>query len=52
VFLELLWLDGGLVSNKCDEDKGEVRSVRGELHVPLDDEDLDRGAVINDTRRW
>ena len=32
--------------------KEEVRSRRGELHVPLDDEDLDLGMVINVTQRW
>ena len=53
VCLELLRRDGWLVStNECDENKGEVRSRRGELHVSLDDEDLDLGTVINVTQRW
>jgi hypothetical protein len=43
-------LEDWLVStNECNEDKGEVRSGRGKLPVPLDDEDLDLGTVINDT---
>jgi hypothetical protein len=53
VCLELLRRDGRLVStNECDEDKGEVRSRLGEVHVSLDDEDLDLGTIINDPRRW
>ena len=53
VCLELLWRDGWLVStNKCDKNKGEVRSRCGELHVPLNEEDLDLGPVINVTQRW
>jgi hypothetical protein len=39
-------------TNECDENKGEVCSRRSELHVPVDDEDLDLGTVIIVTRRW
>ena len=48
--LELLRCDGWLVcTNECDENKGEVRSRHGKLHVALDDGDLDLGTVINVT---
>jgi hypothetical protein len=50
VCLELLKRDSRLAAtNECDENKGEVRSRRGEPHVPLDDEDLDLGTTINVT---
>jgi hypothetical protein len=53
VCLELLNSDSRLATtNECDENKGEVRSRRGELHIPLDDEDLDLGTTINVTQRW
>jgi hypothetical protein len=53
VCLELLKRDSRLAAtNECDENKGEVRSRRGEPHVPLDDEDLDLGTTINVTQRW
>jgi hypothetical protein len=53
VCLELLRRDGWLVStNECDENKGEVRSRRDELHVPMDNEDLDLGTVIIVTWSW
>ena len=53
VCLELLQRDDWLVStNECDKNKGEVRPRRGELHVPLDDKDLDIGTAISVTQRW
>jgi hypothetical protein len=53
VCLELLRRDGWLVStNECDENKGEIRSRRDELHVPMDNEDLDLGTVIIVTWSW
>jgi hypothetical protein len=53
VCLELLRRDGWLVStNECDKNKGEVCPRHDELHIPLDDEDLDLGMAINVTQRW
>jgi hypothetical protein len=50
VCLELLRCDGWLVStNECDKNKGEVCSIRSELHIPLNDEDPDLRPVINVT---
>jgi hypothetical protein len=44
---------GWLVSaNKCDKNKREVCTRSDEVHVPLDNEDLDLGMVINVTQRW
>jgi hypothetical protein len=40
------WL---VFANKCDKNKREVCTRSGEVHVPLDDEDLVLGMVINVT---
>jgi hypothetical protein len=39
-------------TNKYDKNKREVRTRSGEVHVPLDNEDLDLRTVINVTQRW
>jgi hypothetical protein len=53
VCLELCRRDGWLISTaECDENKGEVRSRRGEARVPVDDEDLSLGTAISVTKRW
>jgi hypothetical protein len=53
VYQEHRQRDSWLISTSyCDENKEEVRTRRGKLHVLRDDEDLNLGTTIIVAQRW